>query len=74
MDELHAAIAAHLRRTNRRLERAPIGHVWEEALRSLAGRQVYCRWCGKPITGGEGLFALEKLREDRSCVDHYIPF
>jgi hypothetical protein len=74
MDELHAAIAAHLRRHNRRLGRAPIDRVWREALRTYGVRAVHCQVCGKAITSGEGLFALERLREARRCADHYIPY
>lgn len=76
MDELFAAIAAYLRERNSRLtaDRAPVERVWTGTLRTYGGMQVYCRHCGRPITSGEGLFEVEKLREDRSCAEHYIPF
>lgn len=80
MDDLFAAIAAHLRRHNRRLltpcpppvplagKEAIIAGIWGDAR-----PQVYCRYCGRPIWSGEGLFEVDKLWEDRSCVDHYVP-
>lgn len=76
MDDLFAAIAAYLRERNSRLtaERAPVERVWSGSLRAYTGQAVYCRICGRPITSGEGLFDVEKLRADRACVDHYIPF
>ena len=79
MDEIFAAIAAYLRERNPRLtvERAPVERVWRDSLRPWrpsAGPMVYCRCCGRAILSGEGLFDLEKLREDRACAEHYIPF
>ena len=73
MDDLFAAIADHLRRHNRRRP-DPIERVWTGTLRAHGGRRVYCRVCGRPITSGEGLFALERLLRDRTCVHCFIPF
>lgn len=50
MDDLFAAIAAHLRRHNARLRPAPVERVWLEALRPLAR----CRLCQAAIVAGEG--------------------
>lgn len=77
MDDLLVTIADYLRYHNARLRpaRSAVAEIaWRRAVLRQGGRQVYCRWCGKAITSGEGLFDLEKLREDRVCAEHYIPF
>ena len=76
MDDLFAAITAFLREHNSRVpvDRAPIERVWTGALRRYGGLPVYCRYCGRPILGGDGLFELEELREDRACAEHHVPF
>ena len=64
MDELHAAIAAYLRR-QREHERALLA-LWRE--RCDVPR---CRYCGKPIAEGDDLWGVEYLRQARACADHY---
>ncbi len=74
MEELHAAIVAHLRAQRRQLaetgerESAILG-IWRE--RCAVPR---CRYCGKPITAGDDAFDVEQMRAARACVDHYAPF
>jgi hypothetical protein len=43
-------------------------------MRANGGPLVYCRYCGRAILSGDGLFELEPLQVDRACVDHYVPF
>ncbi len=74
MEELHASIAAHLRRQRqvrammRRHEEHVLG-IWRER----AG-VPHCRYCGKPIEAGDDIWDVEDLRQARACVDHYAPF
>ena len=74
MDELHAAIAAHLRAQRRQVaERqqrdARILAIWRE--RCDVPR---CRYCGKAIAEGDDLWDVEYLRQARACADHCAPF
>ncbi len=74
MDELHAAIAAHLRAQRRQPaatgeREAAILNIWYERAGVL-----HCRYCGKPITAGDDAFDVEQMRAARACVDHYAPF
>jgi hypothetical protein len=59
VDELHAAIAAHLR-TQR---------PYRPSLPPAA--RVFCRACGRRILVGEGRFALALLYQVRRCADCY---
>jgi hypothetical protein len=74
VDDLFAAIAAYLRYHNSLVREQQREQARRKALRGYRTHLVYCRHCGRPITSGEGLFAVEQLREDRACVDHYMPF
>lgn len=74
MDDLFAEIRIYLAFHNDRLRRAPVRRGSSRALWDYSGQQVYCKVCGRPITSGEGLFDVEKLRADRACADHYVPF
>ncbi len=74
MDELHAAIAAHLRAQRRQLaetgaREAAILGIWRDRVGVPC-----CRYCGKPITAGDDAFDVEQMRAARACVDHYAPF
>ena len=74
MDELHAAIAAHLRAQRRQLaetdeREAAILGIWRE--RCAVPR---CRYCGKAITEGDDAFDVEQMRAARACVNHFAPF
>lgn len=73
MDELHAAIAAHLR-LHRQFVPDParderILAIWHE--RAGVPR---CRYCGKAITAGDDAFDVEQMRAARACIDHFAPF
>jgi len=74
VDELHAAIAAHLRAQRRQL--AATGERDERILALWRERCAvpHCRYCGKPITVGDDAFDVEQLRAARACVDHFAPF
>lgn len=67
MDDLFAALARFLRERNTQLTVAAPRPVPE-------GVAVHCRYCGRRILDGEGLFDMAQLRADRACVEHYIPF
>ncbi len=70
MEELHAAIAAYLRAHRRQID-APNAH--EAAILSLWRARwdgPHCRYCGKPITDGDGLMPLAALLAARVCLDH----
>jgi len=74
VEELHAAIAAHLRAQRRQFaetgeREAGILAIWRE--RCAVPR---CRYCGKPIAEGDEAFDVELMRQARACVDHYAPF
>jgi hypothetical protein len=76
VDELHAAIAAYLRRHNDWLRPGPIPRVRPEALRPLA----HCRICDALIAGDEEariaadteVPALATLLAARLCVICYL--
>lgn len=74
MDELHAAIAAHLRAQHRgfvyaRHEAAVMG-LWRE--RCATPR---CKICGAAIDDDDGgLYDLADLRQVRECALHHTPF
>jgi len=73
-EDLHAAIAAHLR-----AQRPHLAETGERDERILAlwyeRRGVpHCRYCGKPIIAGDDAFDVEQMRAARACVDHYAPF
>jgi hypothetical protein len=61
VDDLHAAIAAHLRERNTRLtvERAPIERVWQDSVRPLA--LMRCRRCGGPLLADASVTQVEAL-------------
>jgi len=74
MEELHAAIADHLRAQRPQLaetgeREAAILDLWRE--RCAVPR---CRYCGKPITAGDDAFDVEQMRAARACVNHFAPF
>jgi hypothetical protein len=72
VEELHAAIAAHLRAERQRRVCAieePILATWRERWDVLR-----CRYCGKSIAEGDDLWDVEYLRQARACADHYAPF
>ena len=74
MDELHAAIAAHLRRQRRQVAEDQqrdnrILAIWREW-----GAVPRCRHCGKAIAEDDDMWAVEDLRRARACADHYAPF
>ncbi len=74
MEELHAAIAAHLRAQRRHLtetgeRESAILALWYE--RAGVPR---CRYCGKAIIEGDDACDVEQMRAARACVDHYAPF
>jgi hypothetical protein len=70
VDDLFAAIAAHLRRTNRRLGRAPIERVWDDTVRPLALRP--CRSCGGTIATDRDIQALGPLLAGQLCPGCYL--
>lgn len=59
MDELHAAIAAHLR------AQRPSGPSLPPTAR------VFCRACGRRILDDDGRFLLALLYHARRCADCY---
>ena len=66
-NDLHAAIAAYLRKHNPRVitpcpPPVPLLDV------------PRCRYCGKPITTGDDAFNVEQMRAARACVDHFASF
>lgn len=75
MDELHAAIAVHLRA--QRHQRAATGEcesailgIWRE--RCAVPR---CKVCGAAIDDDDdGLYNLTDMRQVRECALHYTPF
>ncbi len=74
MDELHAAIAAHLRAQRR--PRTATG-TREEAILALWRERAgvpHCRYCGAPITVGDDAFDVAQLRAARACAACYAPF
>jgi hypothetical protein len=74
VDDLFAAIAAHLRRHNQRLGQPLVERVWPEAVQAYGGQVLHCRRCGAAIEDGGGLFDVEKLRAERACHMCYAPF
>lgn len=74
MEELHAAIAAHLRAQRRQL--AETGERDEQILAIWYERAgvPHCRYCGKAIVAGDDAFDVETMRAARACVDHFAPF
>ena len=74
MDDLHAAIVAHLRAQRRQL--AETGAREAAILASWYERAgvPHCRYCGKPITAGDDAFDVEQMRAARACVNHFAPF
>ena len=74
MDELHAAIATHLRAQRRQV--AATGERDERILAIWYERSAVprCRYCGKPIEAGDDLWDVEDLRQARACGDHFAPF
>lgn len=74
MEELHAAVAAHLRAQRRHL--AETGERDERILGIWYERAgvPHCRYCGKPIAVGDDIWDVEELRQARACGDHYAPF
>jgi hypothetical protein len=71
MDDLFAAIAVHLRRHNRRLERAPVERVWQETMRPLAPAPG-CQCCGRAIMAGADPLTIGYLLRARRCLDCYM--
>ena len=74
MDELHAAIAARLRR-----QRRQVAEDQQRDNRSLAIWRERCdvprcRYCGAPVDDDGGLFELADSRARRACHLHYAPF
>ena len=75
MDEMHAAIAAHLRAQRQRGEvtresEAAILGIWRE--RCAVPR---CKVCGAPVDDDDsGLFNLADMQKVRECALHYTPF
>lgn len=75
MEELHNAIAAHLRSQRRQLAEAGerderILGLWRE--RCAVPR---CKVCGAAIEDDDdGLYNLADMRQVRECVLHYTPF
>lgn len=75
MDELHASIAAHLRRQRqvramlRRHEEHILG-LWRE--RCAAPR---CKICGAAVDDDDNrLYNLDDMQAVRECALHYTPF
>jgi len=67
VDDLHAAIAAYLRRHN--------PHLLTPSPPPVSLLDVpRCRYCGKPIAQGNDAFDVEQMRAARACVDHFAPF
>lgn len=75
MEELHAAIAAHLRAQRRQLAEAgeretAILNIWQD--RCMVPR---CKVCGAAIEDDDGgLFDLSDMQKVRECALHYTPF
>ncbi len=85
-EDLHAAIAAHLRAQRRTAEvRRPLADAERHYTQLARDAQILaiwrdrvgvpcCRYCGKPITESDDAFDVEQMRAARACVDHYAPF
>lgn len=74
MDDLHAAIAAHLRARRRQ---AAEPHQRDDRILARWYERCEtprCRYCGKPITEGDDLWDVEYRRQARACADHYALF
>lgn len=73
MEELHAAIAAHLRAQRERR----VGAL-EERILALWHDQwdvPRCKVCGAAVDDDDnGLYNLEDMRKVRECALHYTPF
>lgn len=75
MDELHAAIAARLRRQRRQVaedqqRKAAILNIWQDPY--VVPRSKICDVVIDDDDGG--LYNLAHLSDERGCADHYIPF
>lgn len=74
MDELHAALAAHLRAQRCQLaetgeREAAILNIWQDCCAVPC-----CTICGAAIDNDEGgLYTLANMRQVRECRDHYVP-
>jgi hypothetical protein len=75
-DELHAAIAAYLRRQRRPLPRPTAAEAGDHPLRGLRTGPFVprCRVCGAPVDNDDGLFNLADMQRVRECHLHYAPF
>ena len=75
MEELHAAIAAHLR--SQRGQRAETGARDERTLAIWYARSGVprCKICGAAVDDDDqGLYNLDDMRRLRECHLHYVPF
>jgi len=71
VDELHAAIVAHLRAQRRHLaatgdRESAIMAIWRER-----GPVPHCRYCGTPIGDRDVWFPVEELLLARACAAHH---
>ena len=74
MEELHAAIAAHLRAHRRQLaetgeRESAILNIWQDCC-----TMQRCTFCGVPVHDDDGgLYNAADMRAVRECRDHYTP-
>ena len=85
MEELHAAIAAHLRRQRRTAEvRRPLADTERHYTQLARDAQIlaiwcerrtvpHCIFCGRPVDDDDGLYNLDDMRKVRECALHHTP-
>ncbi len=75
MDELHAAIAAHLSAQRCRLAATAARDSMILAIWYERSGVPHCHYYGKPINDDDGgLYNLAAMQRVRECALHYAPF